>query len=313
MGRPTTTMEKPLQPQIVLDPFEKWGIDFVGPIDPPSKEYHYILVCIDYVTKWAKAKSLPVAREEKDVDFLYKQILQRFGALREIVSNQGPQFMSTMMEDFMHRYKMAHRKSSPYHHQANGQVEVTNRELENIITKTVYFRKSDWSDKSDEAVWAYNTTWKTTTGFSPYELVYGKILVMPIEFELTTWDVGIDLSKAMTSRISQLNRLDEMRIDALQHTELIQNQRKLWHDKHIVSRQFKKGDWALLFDSRFQEFKEKIHTRWLGPYQISQVYDNGAVQLVPIDGEKKMMLVNGHRLKLYHKPASKEELYEELQ
>lgn len=90
MGRPTTTMEMPLQPQTILEPFEKWGIDFVGPIDSPSKGYHYILVSIDYVTKWAEVKALPVAREEKVADFLYKQILQKFGAPQEIVSDQGP-------------------------------------------------------------------------------------------------------------------------------------------------------------------------------------------------------------------------------
>lgn len=162
----------PLKPQTILEPFEKWGIDFVGPIYSTSRGYHYILVCIDYVTKWAEVKALLVAREEKVADFLYKHILQRFGAPREIVSDQGPQFMSAMMRDFMHIYKMTHRKYSPYHPQANGQVEVTNRELENIIRKNISLRKLDWSDRLDEAIWAYNTTWKKTTSFSPYELVY---------------------------------------------------------------------------------------------------------------------------------------------
>lgn len=72
----------------------------MGPVDPPSKGRHYILVCIDYATKWAKVKALPVAREDKVADFPYKQILHRFGSLREIISNQGPQFVSVMMESF---------------------------------------------------------------------------------------------------------------------------------------------------------------------------------------------------------------------
>lgn len=137
MGRPTPTMEMPFQLQIALEPFEKWGIDFVGPVNPPSRGQCYILVYIDYATKWAEVKALPVAKEDKVVDFLYKKILQRFDAPREIVSDQGPQFVSTMMEAFLQRYQITHRKSSPYHPQANGQVEVTNRELENILTKIV--------------------------------------------------------------------------------------------------------------------------------------------------------------------------------
>lgn len=75
MGRPTPTMEMLLQPWISLEPFEKWGIDFVGLVDPPSKGHHYILLCIDYVIKWAKMKALPATREDKVDDFLYKHIL----------------------------------------------------------------------------------------------------------------------------------------------------------------------------------------------------------------------------------------------
>lgn len=134
-------MEISLQPQIDLKPFEKWGIDFMGTVDPPSKGHHYILVCIDYVAKWAEVKALPTTREDKVANFLYKNILQRLSASREIAFDQGPQFMSTMIESFIHKYKMTNKNSTPYHPQANGQVEATNKELENILTKTVSLRK----------------------------------------------------------------------------------------------------------------------------------------------------------------------------
>jgi len=78
MGHPTPTTDMPLHPQAVLEPFEKWGIDFVGPIDPPSRGNDYILVCTYYATKWVEAKALLAAKEEKVIDFLYKHILQRY-------------------------------------------------------------------------------------------------------------------------------------------------------------------------------------------------------------------------------------------
>ena len=77
----------------------------------------------------------------------------------------------------------------------------------------------------------------------------------------------------------QLNQLDEMRQAAVEQTIFVQQQRAQWHDKFIKKKQFKVGDWALLFDSKFKNFKAKFTTHWLGPYEIAEVYDNESVQL----------------------------------
>eukprot|EP00253_Pinus_taeda_P008407 PITA_08407 len=227
MGKPTQKDEMPLQLQVTLEPFEKWGMDFVGPINPSLRQRSYIIVCNDYLTKWAETKAIKAATEEKDFH-------------------------------------------TPYHPQENGQVEVTNRALEGILTKVVSNNRKDWADRLVEATWAYNTTWKTTTGFTPYELVYGKKALLSIEFEYNTLrmaaQLDLDLSHAQQERLLQLNGLDEHRMQALLHSELIQLQRKVWHDQHLHDKQFHPGDWALLYDSRFKDFKGKLRTRWLGPY-----------------------------------------------
>lgn len=85
-----------------------------------------------------------------------------------------------MIEKLLKHHKIKHRTSTPYHPQANGQVEVTNRALENILTKVVHSNKKDWAERLVEAIWAYNTTWKTTTRFTPYELVYGNKVLLSI-------------------------------------------------------------------------------------------------------------------------------------
>ena len=126
-----------LQPQIVVAPFDKWGIDFVGPIEPPSAGKSYILVYTDYATKLAEAKPMKHPRDNNVAKFLYESILTRYGVPRELQSDQGPQFTSNLIATLMEEYKIWHSKSSPYHPQANGQVEVTNQELENILTKIV--------------------------------------------------------------------------------------------------------------------------------------------------------------------------------
>ena len=127
--------EMPLQPQVVVTPFDKWGIDFVSPIKPSSHVKSYILVCIDYATKWVETKAMKHARDHKVVDFLYECIFTWYGVPREMVIDQGAQFTSNINIGLIKKYMIHHDTSSPYHPQANGQVEITNKEIESISPK----------------------------------------------------------------------------------------------------------------------------------------------------------------------------------
>ena len=120
MGRPTTSDQLSLQPEVMTEIFEKWVLDFVGPISPMSHKKKYILVCIDYVTKWVEAKALFRATEKSVVEFIYEEMFTRFGVPREIVRDQGTQFTSKLMQELTTKYGIRHCKSSPYHPQANG-------------------------------------------------------------------------------------------------------------------------------------------------------------------------------------------------
>ena len=106
----------------------------------------------------------------------------------------------SLVEQMMKKYKIRHRKSTPYHPQENGQVESTNKVIEGILTKTVHLHRRDWVDMLPEALWAYRTTWRNTKGHTPYELVYGKQVLFPIEFQIQTFkmavQLGLDLSEA---------------------------------------------------------------------------------------------------------------------
>eukprot|EP00253_Pinus_taeda_P033752 PITA_33752 len=107
-------------------------------------------------------------------------------------------------------------------------------------------------------------------------------------------EVGIDLTEAQINRLQQINELDEIRLSALQNIALIQQQRAKWHDALIKNKVFHEGDWALLYDSRFQDFPGKLQTRWLGPYEIQKVHDNGTLTLITIDGSGYAFKANGH-------------------
>ena len=124
--------------------------------------------------------------------------------------------MSHQFEALLWKYHVQHKVASPYHPQANGQVESTNKVIEVILTKTVKSHHRDWADRLPEVLWAYRTTWCNTIGFSPYDLVYGKSAIFPIEFEIktlkTATEVNLVVTKAQKRRLNQLNELDENRL-----------------------------------------------------------------------------------------------------
>ena len=101
MGKPIPLDEMPLQPHVLVEPFEKWVIDFVGPIYPPSKKKRHILVFIDYVKKWVEAKPLPFATKIFVVTLLFEGIFTHFGVPREILTDQGTQFTSKLVQKIM--------------------------------------------------------------------------------------------------------------------------------------------------------------------------------------------------------------------
>ena len=124
-------------------------------------------------------------KHPRDINVVKKKIesiFTQFGVPRELTSNQGTQFTSNLIIALMKDYTIRHGKSCPYHRQANGQVEVTNRELESILTNTIALHRKDWAIYLPEALWSYRTTQKSTIGFTPFELVYGKSDVISIEF-----------------------------------------------------------------------------------------------------------------------------------
>eukprot|EP00253_Pinus_taeda_P026227 PITA_26227 len=198
MGQPNHRDEMPLNPQVILEPFERWTLEFIGPINPPSNQRVYILVCTDYRTKWVEAKALIRANEESVLNFLFEEIFVRFGVPKKLVTDGGPPFNSHGFKAALQKYHINHKMTTPYHPQANGQVESTNKVIEAILTKTVKENRKDWFQRLPEALWAYITTWRNTTGFSPYELVYGKSAVFPMEFEIKTLRISLAVNLDLT-------------------------------------------------------------------------------------------------------------------
>ncbi|GJT68498.1 reverse transcriptase domain-containing protein [Tanacetum coccineum] len=180
-GKISQRDEMPQNSIQVCEIFDIWGIDFMGPF-PSSRGNKYILVAVDYLSKWVEAKALPTNDARVVCKFL-KTLFSRFGAPRAIISDRGTHFCNDQFSKVMLKYGVTHRLSTAYHPQTSGQVEVSNRGLKRILERTVGENRASWSDKLDDALWAFRTAYKTPIGCTPYKLVYGKACHLPIELE----------------------------------------------------------------------------------------------------------------------------------
>nr|GEV78273.1 reverse transcriptase domain-containing protein [Tanacetum cinerariifolium] len=256
-------------------------IDFMGPF-PSSRGNRYILVVVDYLSKWVEAKALPTNDARVVVKFL-KSLFPRFRTLRAIISDRGTHFVNDKFAKVTSKYGVTHRLSTTYHPQTSGQVEVLNRGLKRILERTVGENRALWSKKLNDALWAFKTAYKTPIGCTPYKLVYGKYCHLPIELEHKTYwalkYVNFDLKTAGDHRKLQLNELNELRDQAYESSLIYKEKTKKIHDSKIKNRIFNVGDRVLLFNSRLNIFSGKLKTHWSGPFTITKVFPYGTVEL----------------------------------
>nr|GEZ69270.1 reverse transcriptase domain-containing protein [Tanacetum cinerariifolium] len=219
-----------------------------------------------------------------------------------IISDRGTHFCNDQFARIMSKYEVTHHLSTAYHPQTSGQVEVTNRGLKRILKRMVGENRTLWSDKLEDALWAFRTAFKTSVGCTPYRLVYGKACHLPLELEhKALWALkhaNFDLKTAGYHQKLQLNELSELRDQAYENSLIYKERTKKLHDEKIKNRIFNVDDQVLLFNSRLKILSGKLKSHWSGPFTISKIYPYGTAKLVHPDGCN--FKVNCHRLKHYH-------------
>eukprot|EP00253_Pinus_taeda_P035673 PITA_35673 len=258
-----------LQPVVVVRPFTKWGIDFIT-CNPTSAGGHgYIIVVVDYFTKWAEVMPTLNNNGKTAAILFFNHVVSRFGIPQAIVTDHGSHFRNHMMVELAAKLGLSHDSSTLYYPQAIRQTSVRN-----------------------------------ATGFTPFQLVYRLEAIPPVQCEISSLKLTVDLLPGTSeeeARFLELIQLDETRRDVASANEAHKKQVKAQFDKNVKPRVFSEGDLVLLYDQESDKLGAgKFKSLWMGPYIVKRVLAKGAYELIDYDGIPLAQPRNGLYLKCYY-------------
>ena len=227
-------------------PFVQWGLDILSLFPLGTRQMKFLIVGIDYFTKWVEAKPLAKIMQQNVKNFIWKNIVCKFGIPRLLVSNNGRQFDNTPFRDFCEQFGIKNHYSSPSHPQANRQIEAANRSLLKIIKTWLKGWKGVWPDELPRVLWAYRTTMRTPIGESPFKLAYGSEAVILVEVHMANQMVMKYQDKDNEKQLRlNLDLIDEVRMDAKQRTTRYKNLMARQYNAMAKPRHFNIGDLIL--------------------------------------------------------------------
>jgi hypothetical protein len=277
----------------IKEPWYQIGIDIVGPLPRTARGKKYIVVAMDYFTKWPEARALTEATAEKVTEFIYEDIICRHGCPKKILSDRGSHFNNNMMKTLTGKFEIKHGFSTPYHPKTNGLVERFNKTLCESLAK-LSENGRNWDTLIPSVLFAYRTKKNSTTKVEPFYLNYGRNARLPMDDE--------ENEETYKERIIKLiEELPTKREIAKQQSLKSQELQKKYHDKNIkIKKNFSIGDKVLQYDAaKEKQWSGKLEDKWKGPYYIHEVLINGSYKIKEFDGRIFKTPVNGELLKEY--------------
>uniref|UniRef100_A0A2N9GTX3 Uncharacterized protein n=1 Tax=Fagus sylvatica TaxID=28930 RepID=A0A2N9GTX3_FAGSY len=286
-------------------PFSAWGMDVIGAITPKASNGHeFILVAIDYFTKWVEACSFKNVTQVAVTRFVKNNIICRYGMPEMLITDNASNLNNRMMDQLCQQFKIQHHNSAPYRPKMNGAVEAANKNVKKILSKMTETYK-DWHEHLPYALCAYRTSVRTSVGATPYSLVYGMEAVLPVEVEIPSLRIlsqtQLEEAEWAQARYEQLNFIDEKRLAALCHGQLYQRRIERAYNKKARPRTFQPGDLVLKKrNMALSDPRGKFAPSYEGPYVVKKAFSGGAIILADMDGEEFRSPINSDSVIKYH-------------
>ncbi|GJW57918.1 reverse transcriptase domain-containing protein [Tanacetum coccineum] len=252
-------------------PFYKWGIDIAGPFPEGPGKVKFLIVAMDYFTKWIEAKPVATITGNQVKKFVWENIVCRFGLPGEIISDNGKQFRDNPFKDWCEKLCIQQHFASVKHPQTNGLVERANRSLGEGIKARLGKDNKNWMEEVSHVLWAHRTMIKTSNGDTPFSLTYGTEAVIPAEIRMPTFRTKeVDVTKNDEALEINLELLEEKREQAAIREAKSKRQMEKYYNTKVRNTSFKPGD--LVYRSNEASRVEdtgKLGPKWEGPYEVT--------------------------------------------
>lgn len=285
-------------------PFDRVGIDLYGPLPCSVAGNRWVIVAVDHLTRYAETAALPSAGARDVANFILRHFVLRHGAPRELLSDRGRVFLSDVLQELLRSCRTVHRTSTAYHPQTNGLTERFNRTLGDMLSMYIASDQSNWDVVLPFVTYAYNTATQSTTGFSPFFLLYGREPCTTLD---TILPYRPDVSEF--SPVSEMAQYaEDCRQLARSFTSDNQALQKDRHDRNLVEQAFAVGSLVWLrIPFHSPGLTPKFAPKYQGPYRVTECLSSVTYVIEPINptSDKRCLgrqVVHVSRLKPYHDP-----------
>ena len=297
---PGRRQRAPLIPlPVIEEPFRRMAMDIVGPLPRSRSGNRYVLVMCDYATRYPEAVPLRCIDAEHVAEELVK-VFARVGVPQEILTDQGSNFTSQLLREVYNLLKVQAIRTSPYHPQTDGLVERFNQTLKQMLRKAATEEGKDWDKLLPYLLFAYREVPQASTGFSPFELLYGRQVRGPLDVLKETWETDKRSNDSVVSYVlsvqEKLARMSELVRENLAQA---QKDQKRWYDRHARQREFQPGEHVLVL---LPSSTSKLQARWQGPYPVLRRVGTVTYQIDMFDTRKRRRIFHVNMLRKWHTP-----------
>ena len=296
----------PLQPMPIMgNPFERIAMDVVGPLPKTRKGHEYILVVSDYATRYPEAIPLRKFTALSVAEHLL-DLFAKFGIPKEILTDQGTNFTSQLLRELYGLIGVKAIKTTPYHPQTDGLVERFNQTLKNMLRRVLVDNGGvgEWDNLLPYVLFAYREVPQATTGFSPFELIFGRDVRGPLDVLKEGWSTQREEEDSIVEYVSKVReRIQFARELVLENTQKSQVAQKQWYDRKARDLKLKTGDQVLVL---LPTSTQKLHAQWQGPYTVKRPVGKVTYEVTMPERRRPNVVFHINMLRKWHERAEEE-------